>query len=76
MTCRRMNSSEDAENKNHLHCYGELQMISSAVGQRTHGLQSIIRKGKSQQKCIYYSETEKKRDGSEQPRESVRLQTG
>lgn len=70
-----MDSSEDAENINHLQCYEELQVIASAVGQRTHGLQSMVSKGKSQQKHIYHSEAEKK-DRSEPPHESVRLQTG
>lgn len=55
-------TSEDAEDINHLQCYGELQVIASAVGQRTHGLQNMVSKGKSQHKHIYHSEAEKKRE--------------
>jgi len=71
-----MEPSEDDENINHMQCYGEQQVTASAIGQRTHGLQSMVSKGRSRKKLIYHSEAEKKRDGSEPPHESVRLQTG
>lgn len=62
-----MNSSENAENINHLQCYGELQVVASAVGQKTRGLQSTVSKGKSQQKYIYHSEAEKREMGLNHP---------
>lgn len=55
-----MDSSEGAENINHLQCYGGLQVIAVAVGERIHGLQSMVSKGKCHPKHIYYSEAEKK----------------